>query len=136
MGAELLILQKQTIYELLSGFLYKGEQVPASSLKTFIDSIETSQNTASKLLGVSTRTLQRELNQDHLSKDISDRFLQVIDLYKEGVEAFFDLETFKNWLETGKSIFHGKKPFELMHSITGIQQVKEEIIRTKMGILS
>ncbi|MEM7557357.1 MAG: Uma2 family endonuclease [Cyanobacteria bacterium P01_A01_bin.84] len=30
----------------------------------------------------------------------------------------------------------GKTPYEMMLSITGIQQVKEEIIRTKLGILS
>lgn len=136
MGAELLLLQKETIYELLNGFLYKDEQIPSAFLKKFMDSIEASQNTAAKLLGISTRTLQRELSENNLSNDLSDRFLQLIDLYKEGVEAFFDLDTFKSWLETGKSVFKGKKPFELMTSITGIHQVKEEIVRTKLGILS
>ncbi|ELR70150.1 hypothetical protein C900_03835 [Fulvivirga imtechensis AK7] len=130
------ILKKHTIYELLNGFLYKEELIPTSFLKAFIDSIGASQNTAAKLLGIATRTLQRELNSTHLSSELSDRFLQLMDLYKEGLEAFYDLDTFKQWLATGKSAFHGKKPFELMHSITGIQQVKEEIIRTKLGILS
>lgn len=130
------ILKRHTIYELLNDFLYKDELIPTSFLKTFIESIGASQNTAAKLLGVATRTLQRELNSPHLSKELSDRFLQLIDLYKEGIEAFYDLNTLKQWLDTSKSVFHGKTPFELMHSITGIQQVKEEIIRTKLGILS
>lgn len=130
------ILKKNTIYELLNDFLYKDELIPASFLKKFIESIGVSQNTAAKLLGIATRTLQRELNHTHLSKELSDRFLQLMDLYKEGIEAFYDLDTFRQWLETGKSTFRGKTPFELMHSITGIQQVKEEIIRTKLGILS
>lgn len=136
MGAAVPVLKKHTIYELLNGFLFKDELIPTSFLKKFIDSIGASQNTAAKFLGVATRTLQRELGNPHLSRELSDRFLQLIDLYKEGIEAFYDLDTFKEWLDTEKSVFHGKKPYELMHSITGIQQVKEEIIRTKLGILS
>jgi putative toxin-antitoxin system antitoxin component (TIGR02293 family) len=136
MGVPSLILEKHTIYELLHGFLYKNEQIPTTLLKRFIGSIDASQNTAAKLLGIATRTLQRELSGKHLSKELSDRFLQVIDLYKEGIEAFYGIDTFKQWLSTSKSTFQGKTPFELMHSITGIQQVKEEIIRTKLGILS
>ena len=130
------VLEKQTIYELLNGFLYKNEQIPAAFLKKFITSINASQNTAAKLLRVATRTLQRELNGKNLSKELSDRLLQIIDLYKEGAEAFYGLDTFKQWLNTEKTTFQGKTPFELMNSITGIQQVKEEIIRTKLGILS
>jgi putative toxin-antitoxin system antitoxin component (TIGR02293 family) len=136
MGIPSQILEKHTIYELLNRFLYKNEQVPTDFLKKFIASIEASQNTAAKLLGIATRTLQRELSNNHLSKELSDRFLQVIDLYKEGIEAFYDIDTFKEWLASPKQSFLGKSPFELMHSITGIQQVKEEIIRTKHGILS
>ena len=120
----------------MNGFLYKNEHIPSAFLKKFITSIGASQNTASRLLGISARTLQRELAATHLSQELSDRFLQLIDLYKEGVEAFYTLETFKKWLETSKSVFQGKQPFDLMHTITGIQQVKEEIIRTKLGILS
>lgn len=136
MGAASPILKTQTIYELLHGFLYKEEHVPTAFLKKFTDSIGASQNTMARLLGVATRTLQRELNNPHLSKELSDRFLQLIDLYKEGIDAFYDLDTFKQWLDTGKSIFQGKKPFDLLHSVTGVQQVREEIIRTKLGILS
>ena len=136
MGAAEPVLEKSTIYELLQGFLYKNEQIPSDFLKKFIASIGASQNTASRLLGISARTLQRELADTHLSQELSDRFLQLIDLYKEGVEAFYTLETFKDWLESHKSVFRGKRPFELLHTITGIQQVKEEIIRTKLGILS
>lgn len=136
MGAALPILKKNTIFELLNNFLYKDELIPTSFLKTFIDSIGASQNTTAKMLGIATRTLQRELSSSHLSRELSDRFLHLIDLYKEGIETFYDLETFKEWLQTEKSVFHDKKPFDLMQSITGIQQVKEEIIRTKLGILS
>jgi putative toxin-antitoxin system antitoxin component (TIGR02293 family) len=136
MGNPSPVLEKHTIYELLNGFLYKNEQIPTSFLKKFIISIDASQNTAARLLGVATRTLQRELAGKHLSKELSDRFLQLVDLYKEGVEAFYGIETFKEWLSTEKAVFQSKTPFELIHSITGIQQVKEEIIRTKMGILS
>jgi putative toxin-antitoxin system antitoxin component (TIGR02293 family) len=136
MGVPSLVLEKHTIYELLNGFLYKNEQIPTAFLKKFISSIEASQNTAAKILGVATRTLQRELAGKHLSQELSDRFLQVVDLYKEGIEAFYGIETLKQWLSTSKATFQGKTPFELMHSITGIHQVKEEIIRTKLGILS
>ncbi|MEM7548272.1 MAG: antitoxin Xre/MbcA/ParS toxin-binding domain-containing protein [Bacteroidota bacterium] len=136
MGAELLRIKKQAIFELINGFLYKEEYIPVVFLKNFIDAIGSSQNTSSKLLGISTRTLQRELNNKYLSADLSDRFLQIIELYKEGEEAFFNLDTFKNWLNTEKSVFQGKRPFDLIRSTTGIQLVKEEIMRTKFGVLS
>ncbi|MBV6644979.1 MAG: DUF2384 domain-containing protein [Cyclobacteriaceae bacterium] len=136
MGVPSPIIEKSTIYELLNSFLYKDEHIPSTFLKHFMESVGASQNTAAKLMGISTRTLQRELNGEHLSTELSDRFLQLIDLYKEGIEAFYDLETLKNWLETSKSNLHDRRPFELIHTITGIQQVKEEIIRTKLGILS
>ncbi|MEM6525830.1 MAG: antitoxin Xre-like helix-turn-helix domain-containing protein [Bacteroidota bacterium] len=130
------ILERETIYELLNGFLYKNEQIPSSFLKKFMAAVGASQNASAKLLGVATRTLQRELSSKLLSKELSDRFLQVMDLYKEGLDAFYSIDTFKQWLGTSKVTFQGKNPYEMMHSITGIQQVKEEIIRTKLGILS
>lgn len=130
------ILERETIYELLNGFLYKDEQIPGSFLKKFMASTGASQNAAAKLLGVATRTLQRELGGKLLSKELSDRFLQVIDLYKEGVDAFYSIDTFRQWLSTNKTTFQGKTPYEMMHSVTGIQQVREEILRTKLGILS
>lgn len=136
MGAASPILKKETIYDLLNSFLYKDEQIPVFLLKKFMESIGASQNMMAKIMGVATRTLQRELSKKQLSSELSDRFLLLIDLYKEGIEAFYTLDTFRNWLESEKSTFHGKKPFELMHSVTGIQQVREEIIRTKHGILS
>ncbi len=136
MGAPSPVLEKQTIYHLLNGFLYKNEQIPAAFLKKFIASINASQNTTAKLLGVATRTLQRELANKYLSEELSDRLLQIIDLYKEGSETFYGIDTFKQWLITEKTVFQGKTPFELLNSVTGTQQVKEEIIRTKMGILS
>ena len=136
MGAPSALLEKQTIYELLNGFLYKNEQIPTAYLNKFITSIGASQNIAAKLLGVATRTLQRELTGKYISDDLSDRLLQIIDLYKEGAEAFYGIDTFKQWLSTEKTTFQGKTPFELLNSTTGIQQVKEENIRTKLGILS
>ncbi|MEM9858604.1 MAG: antitoxin Xre/MbcA/ParS toxin-binding domain-containing protein [Bacteroidota bacterium] len=130
------VLERETIYELLNGFLYKDEQIPSSFLKKFMTAVGASQNAAAKLLGIATRTLQRELTGKLLSKELSDRFLQVMDLYKEGIDAFYSIDTFRQWLSTSKATFQGKTPYEMMHSITGVQQVKEEIIRTKLGILS
>ena len=63
------ILERETIYELLNGFLYKDEQIPSSFLKKFMAGIDASQNAAAKLLGIATRTLQRELSGQLLSKE-------------------------------------------------------------------
>lgn len=130
------LFKKETIHSLLDGFLYKNEQIPIIWLEKLMNALNASQNSMAKLMGVSTRTLQRELEHKQLSKDLSDRFLQLLDLYKEGVEAFFTIDNFQSWLKEEQVNLYGNRPIELIQSVSGIQQVKEEILRLKHGIIS
>lgn len=112
------------------------EGVTVADLKTFMQRFSLTQKQMASLLGLSDKTLFNLLKKDMLDVATSDRFLLVQSIFQEGVEALMSEQTFRQWLEKPHTYFNRRTPLEMMATINGAEAVRDELIRTKHGILS
>lgn len=88
------------------------------------------------LLGVSEKTFYNLMGLTKLDADRSDRFLFIEKIFEAGEIALASRENLKSWLNLPHSNLSGKKPIELMETLTGAEAVYAEIIRTQHNVLS
>ncbi len=110
--------------------------VAVTDLKTFMREFQLTQKQMALLLGISDKTLFNLLKGNRLDLAASDRFLLVQDVFREGAEALMSKNTFQQWLHKPHYYFEGKAPMAIMTTINGLEAVREELIRTKYGVLS
>lgn len=110
--------------------------VPVAELQAFMKKFKLTQKQTAFLLNTSDKTLFNLLKDDLLNISVSDRFLMVNSIFEEGVSALMSLDTFVAWLYKPHFYFNHKPPFEMMGTINGAEAVRDELIRTKYGVLS
>lgn len=82
------------------------------------------------------RTLQRKKPGEKISPESSERAILIGKLYYKGEEVFGRKEKFHRWMDRNISGLGGKKPKELLDTITGIIMVEDELIRIEHGIIA
>ena len=87
------------------------------------------------ILHISTRTWQRYTDEKLLPQDVTERALQLANLYKQGEEVFGNPGKFKGWMNHPSPFFGGRKPIELLDTQFGFQAVLDEIARIDWGVL-
>ncbi len=110
--------------------------IAVATLKAFMSEFRLTQKQMALLLGISDKTLFNLLKNDRMDLAASDRFLLVQAVFQEGIEALMSKNTFQQWLHKPHRYFEGKAPIAIMTTINGLEAVREELIRTKYGILS
>ena len=111
----------------------------AKYAKNFISFSKLSLNVWSKLLPVSKRTLQRELENksNKLELPISEILIEVGEIYEIGLLAFDnDKDRLNEWLRTENPYFNNKKPLDIMDTHKGRDLVKCELIRIEYSEFS
>ncbi|MCK4663245.1 MAG: DUF2384 domain-containing protein [Bacteroidales bacterium] len=94
-------------------------------------------NEWSKFLHLTERTFQRYKKEKKTFDSIhSEKILQIILLYKKGVEVFGDNKKFSIWLETNNLVLGNIKPKHLLDNTFGINIVNDELIRIEHGVLA
>lgn len=66
----------------------------------------------------------------------SEQLLQLMALYKKGLEIFGSSESFNQWLKQPASGLGGIIPFDLLYTPGGINLVMEELLRIEHGALA
>lgn len=91
----------------------------------------------SDFLHLSERTLQRYKKVKRTFDALqSEKILQIILLYRFGIEVFGTKEKFDQWLEV-KNIALGQiMPKELLDNAFGISFLKDELMRIEHGVLA
>lgn len=112
------------------------EGVAVADLKAFMQRFTLTQKQMASLLGLSDKTLFNLLKSEILDVATSDRFLLVKSIFQEGAEALMSEQTFRKWLDKPHMHFNRKIPLEMMATINGAEAVRDELIRTKYGVLS
>lgn len=102
------------------------------------DTLRLTPSEAAQIFHVSLRTLQRykqtkNLKQELLDSAVSDRMVQLADLYAYGSEVLGE-DIFLRWLQTPLRTLGGKMPKELLFSSIGIDMVKDELTRIEHGV--
>ena len=108
-----------------------------SSFMLFIEDSPFSLIEWSGFLHLSERTMQRYKKESKLFDPIySEKIVEIMLLYKFGVEVFGSKEKFNNWIETKNLSLGGIKPKELLDNTFGIGLIKDELTRIEYGILA
>jgi len=90
-----------------------------------------------KILGVSTKTVQRKLSTNKpLSNTESDRFYRGIHIFIFAAEVFRDAETAKQWMGERQPALGGHVPIDLLETAAGAQEVHNLLGRIKYGVIS
>lgn len=91
----------------------------------------------SEFLHLSPRTMQRYKKENKPFDPIySDRILEIMMLYKLGVDVFGDEDKFHSWLDSNNIALGGVLPRSLMDNAFGIKLVKDELTRIEHGVLA
>ncbi len=85
---------------------------------------------------VGMRTIQRKKDNEKISPEASERAVLIGKLFYRGEEVFGNKEKFQSWMNGSIPSFDGKKPKEMLDTITGISMIEDELIRIEHGIYS
>lgn len=103
--------------------------VPFERLEEIARRFRLTQETLTRILGVSERTLQRRKETGRLSATESDRFERLLRIHQLALRAFDDnLEEARDWLTTPKRGLEGETPVEHLDTEPGTQAVTEMLI--------
>ncbi|MBU3741666.1 MAG: DUF2384 domain-containing protein [Candidatus Kapabacteria bacterium] len=85
-------------------------------------------------LGVSTRTLQRVLTQEHLTSAISDRLAMITRLLAFGEVVLGSVDEAQRWFAASQVALDGRRPLDLMQTVTGALEVEQLLGRIYHGV--
>lgn len=108
--------------------------LPKQTIQRLADSLGVDEREIIHLLPVTPRNLQRYKDTDKLSETVADRLVSLASLFEWG-EHVLSKDYFNEWLHKS-SLPLQDKPINLLTSNTGIQAVKDELIRIAFGVLA
>lgn len=94
-----------------------------------------SKKQVSKLLHVSPRTLQRNVEK-RLDTPSSERLLELTRLYILGEEVLGSTQKFNTWLKRNSQALSDQRPIELLETSMGIGMIEDELIRIEFDVFS
>jgi putative toxin-antitoxin system antitoxin component (TIGR02293 family) len=91
----------------------------------------------SRILHLTERSLQRYKKENKTFDSLqSEKIMQIMQLYKRGIEVFGTKELFDSWLDTVIPALGHIKPKEILDSSFGIEMIKDELTRIEHGVLA
>jgi putative toxin-antitoxin system antitoxin component (TIGR02293 family) len=94
-------------------------------------------NEWSTFLHLSERTMQRYQREKRTFDPLqSEKILEIVLLYKKGIEVFGSADKFHSWLETENLALGKTKPKMLFDNSFGINLLKDELTRIEYGVLA
>lgn len=79
------------------------------------------------------RTLHNKTEEDILGLNASDRMMEIAEIYSRGYNLFENKRLFDDWMQHENPAFAESTPIQMMETITGIEEVKNEVQRLKYG---
>lgn len=76
-----------------------------------------------------------ESSKDCVDQALSEKIIELLDLFFLGIEVFGNKDSFLSWLHFN-CLTLGDKPIKLIGNTTGLQAVKEELMRIQYGVYS
>ena len=113
------------------------EGIKFTIFSAFANKSPFSLNEWSAFLHVSERTMQRYQKEQRSFDSLqSEKFLEIVLLYKKGTEVFGTKEKFNSWIETENLALGKIKPKQLLDNTFGINLLKDELTRIEYGVLA
>ena len=92
--------------------------------------------TLASILSITSRTIQRKKITDTFKPDISEKMLEIADIYSFGVSVFEKKDKFQKWVNTENLSLGNKKPIEFLSSSYGRKYIKQLLGRIEYGVFS
>jgi putative toxin-antitoxin system antitoxin component (TIGR02293 family) len=89
-----------------------------------------------QVLNVARATLINKKSAEKFSTDLSDKIMNLADILSYGLEVFEDRSQFRSWLQKPVRALGGKKPFDLLHTSFGREEVRNLLGRIDYGVYS
>ena len=89
-----------------------------------------------KALSVTRATLINKKRSEKFNVNLSERIVDMADLYSYGFEVFESEERFNHWMAKPNKALGGKTPYDLIDNQFGREEVKNLIGRIDYGIYS
>ena len=91
----------------------------------------------SRILHLTERSLQRYKKENKTFDTLqSEKIMQILLLYKKGIQVFGTKENFDTWLDTVIPALGHIRPKEILDSSFGIDMIKDELLRIEHGVLA
>lgn len=96
-----------------------------------------SQEEWSRILHLTERSLQRYKKENKTFDSLqSEKILQIMLLYKKGIDVFGTKVHFDIWLDSLSPALGQIKPKDILDSAFGIEMIKDELTRIEHGVLA
>lgn len=86
------------------------------------------------ILHINSRTIRRLSSDDTLNIDLSEKLLELLRLYKFGIEIFGDLTVFNVWIRRSVRGLGDVTPMSLLDTGVGVEIVMDELERLAYGV--
>lgn len=93
-------------------------------------------STLAKALSVTRATLINKKKNEKFGMSLSEKILDIADLYSYGFEVFEDEDSFKRWMSTPNRALNYEAPFDLIDNQFGREEVRNVIGRIDYGVYS
>ncbi|HRH34695.1 MAG TPA: DUF2384 domain-containing protein [Catalimonadaceae bacterium] len=87
-------------------------------------------------LHVSERTLRNYVPTTLLNPEMSERILEIAQLYERGSEVFGSLDSFKKYMDSNNLALGGQKPKAFLDTSVGIQYLLQEVGKIEHGVFA
>jgi putative toxin-antitoxin system antitoxin component (TIGR02293 family) len=89
------------------------------------------------VINITAKTVRNyRVKNTRFARPASEQLLQLVSLYKKGIDVFSDIRSFNQWLRKPAYGLGGRKPFDLLNTTGGINLVMEELYRIEFGALA
>ena len=137
-GSLLLLKEATPEYALASpkkiDFIRLG--ISKTSLEHLKKKINQDYDTLAKLFSVTRATLINKKGKSKFSSAVSEKILNLADLYSFGYNVFENRENFNSWMETPNRTLGGIAPIEIADTHYGILEIKNLVGRIEQGVYS
>jgi putative toxin-antitoxin system antitoxin component (TIGR02293 family) len=111
--------------------------VPASAVMDLIELTHLNKSFIAGMLNLSTKTIDRYLKGEKLLTPSSgELMLKLFSLFKKGEKLFGSTDEFQKWIDKPAYGLGYKIPKELMQTSSGIDLIRDELIRIAYGDLA
>ncbi|PWT96807.1 MAG: hypothetical protein C5B52_14880 [Bacteroidetes bacterium] len=138
-GSSLLMVNEPAPEYALPGF-QKIDLIRAGVSKTALENFKKKSKldyeTLAKLFSVTRATLINKKGKAKFSNAVSEKIINLADLYSFGYNVFENIEKFNAWMEAPNRALGGQPPLEMADTNYGIQEIKNLVGRIEQGVYS
>jgi putative toxin-antitoxin system antitoxin component (TIGR02293 family) len=98
------------------------------------DAIDLDYDTLGRILSVSRAKLLSKRPEEKFDQLTSERIMLLADLFSYGLEVFGDKDRLTTWLKRPSKALGDISPVDMMDTVYGIQEIRNELGRIEYGI--